>query len=238
MTPATPTTPNTPTTPATPVTSTTPATPARHAPSAARLLWLYARSRRAPAALVALAACGLVLWVALHYHWWFGSGPAADEMPTLLEGGAAAIIAVTTHNVFGEPERATGRWLPYLRFGVAIALCGAAIGSLAIAAAIAYDPQAYTGLYHGMLPVERNVLGFTGIGLLLSVFIGGLLSWIGPITYTAICQFAAIANYSEPLTWASRPGPDRGGWIAATVAFAVGLAAFTIRGPRTRPSGE
>ena len=58
------------------------------------------------------------------------------------------------------------------------------------------------------------------------------------VAYVLICQCAAIANYSEPLTWASRPPADRGGWIAATVVFAVGLAAFTIRGPRLRPSGE
>jgi hypothetical protein len=89
-----------------------------------------------------------------------------------------------------------------------------------------------------MLPVARNLLGFTGVALLLSLAIGGLLSWIGPLAYVLICQCAAIANYSEPLTWASRPPEDRGGWIAALVVFAVGLAAFTIRGPRIRPSGE
>ena len=54
----------------------------------------------------------------------------------------------------------------------------------------------------------------------------------------AICQFALIANYSEPLTWAARPPTDRGGWIAAMAVFAVGLAAFLIKGPRVRPSGE
>ena len=105
-------------------------------------------------------------------------------------------------------------------------------------AAVAYNPQDGIGLSHGMLPVERNLLGFTGVALLFSLAIGGLLSWIGPLAYVGICQCAAIANYSEPLTWASRPPADRGGWIAALVVFAVGLAAFTIRGPRTRPSGE
>jgi hypothetical protein len=68
--------------------------------------------------------------------------------------------------------------------------------------------------------------------------IGGLLSWIGPLAYCAICQFARIAGCTEPLTRASRPPADRGGWISAMVAFAIGLAAFTIRGPRTCPSGE
>jgi hypothetical protein len=207
-------------------------------PAAARLVWLHLRSRRVLSALAALLACGLVLWAALHYNWWYGAGNRPDELPTLLEGCAAAIIGVTTHSPFGEPERATGRWLPFLRPALILALCGAAIGFLAAGAAVAYNPQAGVGLIHGMLPVARNLLGFTGVALLLSLAIGGLLSWIGPLAYVLICQCAAIANYSEPLTWASRPPTDRGGWIAAMVVFAVGLAAFTIRGPRIRPSGE
>ena len=153
------------------------------AASAARLVWLHVRSRRAPAALVALAACGLVLWIALDTTG--GSDPARrpTRCPTLLEGCAAAIIAVTTHSALGEPERATGRWLPFLRLGLAIALCGAAIGLLAIGAAVAFDPKAGIYLADGILPVARNLMGFTGVGLILSLFIGGLLSWIGPLTY-------------------------------------------------------
>jgi hypothetical protein len=207
-------------------------------PAAARLIWLHLRSRRVPSALVALLACGAVLWAALWLHWWYGTGSAADELPTLLEGCAAAIIGVTTHSPFGEAERAAGRWLPFLRRALILALCGAAIGFLAAGAALAYDPRAGVGLIHGMLPVARNLLGFTGVALLVSLAIGGLLSWIGPLAYVGICQCAAIAHYSEPLTWAARPPADRGGWIAALVVFAVSLAAFTVRGPRVRPSGE
>jgi hypothetical protein len=207
-------------------------------PAVVRLAWLHTRSRRVPAALVALLACGVVLWAALVYHWWYGAGNGADELPSLLEGCAAAIIGVTTHGPFGEPERATGRWLSFLRPALVLALCAVAIGFLAVGAALAYDPKAGIGLYDGMFPVVRNLLGFTGVALLFSLVTGGLLSWIGPLAYVAICQFAAVAAYSEPLTWASRPPEDRGGWIAAMVVFAVGLAAYTIRGPRTRPSGE
>ena len=214
------------------------APPGWRVPAAARLVWLYLRSRRAPSALAALLAVGVVLSIALKYHWWFGTGNAPDELPNLLTACAAAIIGVTAHSPFGEPERATGRWLPLLRPALILALCGAAIGFLAGGAALAYNPQAGVGLVHGMLPVVRDLLGFTGVALLLSLAIGGLLSWIGPLAYVLICQCAAIANYSEPLTWAARPPTDRGGWIAALVVFAVGLAAFTIRGPRVRPSGE
>ena len=48
----------------------------------------------------------------------------------ILEAAAAVVIAVTTHGPFGEAERATGRWLPYLRLGSALALTGVAIGLL------------------------------------------------------------------------------------------------------------
>jgi len=206
--------------------------------AAAQLTWLHLRSRQAPAALVALAGCGAVLWAALRYHWWLGTGPAAAELPMIIEGCAAAIIAVTAHSPFGEPERATGRWLPFLRLGMALALSGAAIGLLAAGAALAYDPRAGVFLASGILGVAENVLGFTGVGLIFALITGGLTAWTGPLGYVAVCQFALIANYSDPLAWAARPATDRGGWIAALVVFAVGLAAFTLRGPRLRPSGE
>jgi hypothetical protein len=222
-------------------------TGARHvAPSAAgsawlagaHLAWLHLRSRQVPAALAALAGCGVLLWAAMTYHWWLGTGPAATELPMIIEGCAAAIIAVTTHGPFGEPERATGRRLPVLRLGTALALCGAAIGLLALGAAAAYDPQAGVALTTGVLGVAENVMGFTGVGLACSLVTGGLLAWTGPLGYLAVCQFALVADYSEPLTWAARPATDRGGWITALVVFAVGLAAYAIRGPRVRPSGE
>jgi hypothetical protein len=205
---------------------------------AAHLAWLHLRSRRAPAALLALLACGVALWASLRYHWWLGTGNAADEMPMILQGCAAGIIVVTMHSPFGEPERAVGRRLPFLRAGLTLALCGAAIGFLALGAAVADNPGGGVYLVGGILTVARNILGMTGIGLIFCLFTGALIAWIGPLAFTAISQFALTANYSEPLTWATRPPTDRGGWIAATAVFAVGLIAFTIRGPRIRPSGE
>lgn len=207
-----------------------------HVSPAARLAWLHLRSRRIPAALVALLACGAALWASLHYHWWLGVGKAADEMPMILQGCAAGIIAVTTHSPFGEPERAVGWRLAVLRAGLVLALCGAAIGFFALGAAAACSPRSGVYLAGGILPVARNVLGMTGIGLTFCLVTGALIAWIGPLACTAISQFALIANYSEPLTWPTRPPADRGGWIAAIVVFAVGLSAFTIRGPRIRQS--
>jgi hypothetical protein len=214
------------------------ASAARPVSMAARLAWLHLRSRRTPAALLALLACGVALWASLHYHWWLGTGNAADELPMILQGCAAGIIAVTTHSMSGEPERATGRRLAVLRAGLVLALCAVAIGLFALGAAVAYSPRSGVYLAGGILPVTRNVLGMTGIGLIFCLVTGALIAWTGPVAFTAISQFALTANYSEPLTWPTRPPDDPGGWIAAMVVFAVGLAAFTIRGPRIRQSGE
>jgi hypothetical protein len=205
----------------------------RRSPAAVRLVWLHLRSRRAPSAVAALAVIAFFFWAVVANHWTLGaSGRTTMELPMLFEGCTAAVIAITTHSPFGEPERATGRWLPFLRLGVVLALCGLAIGLLALAAAIANGPGAY--LDGGTLPLVRNVLGMTGIGLLLVPVTGGLLGWAGPLAFIAISEFTLIAQYTTPLTWPARPPEDRGGWIAAMAVFAVGLVAYTFRGARNR----
>ena len=83
---------------------------------------------------------------------------------------------MTAGSPFGEPERATGRWLPFLRLGAAVALTALAAGLLAAAG---------TGmpLAGGFPDVLRNVAGLTGIGLLCAVLLGGPLAWTGPLAY-------------------------------------------------------
>ena len=112
----------------------------------------------------------------------------------LLEAGTASVIAVTTYSPFGEPERATGRWLPYLRFGTAGALTGIAVGLLSAGAAAAHLPG-------GTLDVVRNVAGMTGIGLISAAVIGGGLSWIGPMAYLVLSEDAILNAWRTPWVW-------------------------------------
>jgi hypothetical protein len=191
-------------------------------------VWLHARSRRVPAAVLAVAVCGGVLHAVVRWHWSFGSGTHA-QMPMIIEAGVAAVIAVTSDGPFGEPERATGRWLPYLRLGMALGLTGLAIGMLQLAV---------TGmsLDQGILVLARNVLGMTGIGLLTSLATGGLLAWTLPLGYMAFAQYALLEAWQSPWMWPVRPPADRGAWIWASAVFAAGLLAFTARGARTRLS--
>ena len=208
-----------------------PAGIAGHGPSGVRLAWLHARSRRVPAGVLALAVCAGVLHAALYWHWTFASGRYAQQVPMIIAAGAAAVIAVTAHSPFGEAERATGRWLPYLRLFTAVGMCGLAIALLQLGAA-------GQGLNEGILVLARNIIGITGIGLLCSLVTGGLLAWTLPIGYMAFCQYALLEAWTAPWTWPVRPPADRGAWICACAAFAAGLLLFTVRGPRTRLSDD
>ena len=194
-------------------------------PSGVPLVWLHLRSRRVPAGILALAVCGALLHAALHWHWAFNSGPYAQQVPMIIEAGAAAVIAVTAHGPFGETERATGRWLPYLRLGATVALTAAAIGALALGSTGGELPG-------GFAAMARNVAGITGVGLLCAIVLGGMLAWTGPIAYLVLTESALAAGLTTPLVWPARPPLDRGGAICAYLVFAAGAALITVRGVR------
>jgi hypothetical protein len=199
---------------------------ARPAVALLRLAWLYAVSRRIPAALGLLAALGGLLWAALHWRWNIAGGPAAQQvLPLVIETGAAAVIAVTTYGPFGEPERATGRWLPWLRLAAALVLTAAAFGALAAGATGGALPG-------GSLTLLRNLAGMTGIGLLSAAALGGAFGWTGPMAYWLVAETALAAGWTTPWVWPARPPDDRGAAICASAVFAAGLVAVMVFGAR------
>ena len=199
---------------------------------AVRLVRLHAASRRVPAALVMLAACAAGLRGALYGHW---DSYGALQLPLIFEAACAAIIAVTAGSPFGEPERATGRWLPFLRLGVAVTLTGLAAGALAAAGA-------GRPLAGGFPDVLRNLAGLVGIGLLCAAVLGAPLAWTGPLTYRVLGLYGLYTDWhppalSTPWIWPARPPHDVGGALCAAAVFAAGLAAITVRGPRVPAGG-
>ena len=115
----------------------------------------------------------------------------------IIEAGAAAVIAVTAHSPFGQTERSAGPWLPYLRLLAAIALTGLAILALQLGAA-------GENLNDGIAVLARNVIGFTGLGLLCSLVTGGLLAWTLPMGHTTFCQYALLEVWTAPVDLAGR----------------------------------
>jgi hypothetical protein len=198
----------------------------RTVPGWLRLAWLHLVSRHDPAAAGVLAGLGAVLWASLHWHWTVAGGAAAQHaIPLSIETGAAMVIAVACHGPFGEPERATGRWLPYLRLGAAAALTAVAFGALALGSTAG-------GLPGGILALLRDVAGMTGWGLLAAAVLGGALGWAAPLVYLVLVEGAFAGNWSTPWAWPARPPDDLGGALCAGAVFAAGLLAIAVHGAR------
>jgi hypothetical protein len=201
--------------------------PSRPPRAGMRLIRLYATGRRVPAALAAIAACALGLRIALTGHW---DSYGALQLPLVFETAAAIAITVSAGSPFGDPERITGRWLPYLRLAATLALTAVAVGALAAAGT-------GTHLAGGPLDVLRNVAGLTGIGLLCAAAIGAGLAWAGPAAYLMAGAYALYTQWHHPaLTtpwlWPGRPPRDLGAAICAGLVFAAGVAVITLRGAR------
>jgi hypothetical protein len=198
----------------------------RPAGAGLRLAWLHAVSRRVPAALGLYAAFGALLATALHYRWSIAGGRAAQLLISLtIEAGAAAVVAVSTYGPFGEPERATGRWLPWLRLGTALGLTATALGALAAGATAGVLPG-------GTLALLRNLAGYAGLGLFAAVVLGGAFGWVGPMAYLLVTEVALNGHPTTPWIWAARPPHDRGAALCVAAVFTVGVVAVTLIGAR------
>jgi len=192
-----------------------------------RLIGLYVASRRTPTAAITLVVCALVLRVALQRPW---DAYGALQLPLLFEAACAGVIAVAVASPFGDLERTTGRWLPWLRIGTTTALTATAAGALCAAGL-------GTHLAGGGLSATRNLAGLTGIGLLCAALLGGARAWIGPAAYMLIGVYALYRQWhgpalTTPWIWPSRPAEDLGAAICAGLVLAAGLAAVALRGAR------
>jgi len=206
-----------------PESATRPARPASPLRAGRRMVRLHAASRQVLSSLIVLVFAAAALGTAL--HWLPRTGVLAREIPLTIEAGAAAVIGVATRSPFGDPERVTGRWLPWLRLAVNVALAAAALGALAAGSATAH-------LSGGAVGLLRDLAGFTGIAWLAAALLGGGLSWIGPMAYLGVTLPALTGHWTTPWIWPARPPDDRGAAICAALVFAAGITVTTLRGAR------
>jgi hypothetical protein len=188
-----------------------------------RLTWLHLASRRVPAALLALAFVAAALRVLL--HWTPATGTYSVLYPLTLATAAASVISATSRSPFGEPERATGGRLPWLRLTTTLALSCAACGALA-----AGTLGGHMGL--GSAALLRDLIGLTGGALLAAAITGASLSWTIPLAYLVLSTYAIGQNWTTPWLWPARPSPDHGAAICAVLVFAAGTATISLRGAR------
>jgi hypothetical protein len=192
-----------------------------------RMVGLHLASRRVPAALAVLVVSAVLLRVALHWPW---DAYGALQLPLFFETACAIAVAASMVSPFGDPERATGRWLPYLRLGTAVALAAVAVGALALAV----TGSAVGG---GPLGVLRDTIGLTGIGLLCAAALGGALAWAGPTAYLVAGVYAQYTLWhgpalTTPWLWPARPPTDVGAALCAGAVFVAGVVVVSVRGAR------
>ena len=188
-----------------------------------RLTRLHLATRRAPESVLVLAVVAAALGIVL--HWTPANGTYSVMFPLTVATAAASVVSLTTRSPLGEPELATGRWLPWLRLGTVIALTGVGCGALAVGAVGGH-------LAIGSLALLRDMAGLTGIGLLTAAVLGAGLSWTGPLSYLVIAIYAVQGGWTTPWLWPARPANDRGAAICAVLVFTAGAAAIALRGAR------
>ncbi len=191
----------------------------------ARLLYLHLASRRAPATVLVATVLTVVLRISM--HWLRGTGNPGRLVPILIETGLAALVGAATQSPFGEPERATGGYLPVLRLLSTLGLLAAGAGALALAAVAGHLPD-------GLMAALRDYLGLAGVALLAATALGGNLAWTGPLTYTVLCAVGLDAGWTSLWLWPLRGSTDRGALAYAVGLLAAGTALVTVRGARDK----
>jgi hypothetical protein len=195
-----------------------------------RLLLLYLRSRRVPAALaVAVSVVAAVWWIdQLTDHRMTG----ALGLLAVVAGAAAAGPGLAGHDVHLDRTAAIG-WPPR-RMAHLFAAGGIVIGLVA-ATALTGDRLAPAG------EIVRDTGGMVGLLALGAVMFGGGRAWIPPLTWT-LASLTALRQlwppapdaptYQHVLTWMLQPAESTSaGWTAAGLAV-TGILAYAIAGPR------
>lgn len=189
----------------------------------AGILGLYLYSRRAKWSLLTLAALALATWVytgVLVY----GAGISPEDwalVPVMLfvAPAAGSIVGASAFSPFADVERTVSRPLYAFRAGH--------LGGLTLCAGVLFTGVLLTFDLGGawteypLLAFFRNLLGYTGLGLLGAHLLGARSSWILP--------FAAIAS---PIPWSTWSGTDAFSWVIALILFLTGFGVACLYGAR------
>jgi hypothetical protein len=160
----------------------------------------------------------------------YGSG-AGIPYATLVPALSGGLVAGAAGTGVPEFERLAARSLvPYRALALAVGVAWAVVAAVVAQPSLPGSP--------GDVAAARNVLGFTGLGLLASGVVGARLAWVVPVGVgIAVLSLAGEAS-PEVLVWPGVlvwPIARDGSATAAVVAltcFAAGAILVVLRGPR------
>lgn len=198
-----------------------------------RGLWLHARARHVPEALVALVVVVLVAaWCAQA----LSSDPHFDgprARPPVVAGAALAgamLVLVTLAGADTSLERSAAR--STVRWRGAHAVLAAALAAGALVLSVLPDPWQF-----GAVAMARNTAGFAGIALASAALLPARAAW-GPVFgYGTVVYLAAPKPTRGGDGWwawptvSGVPADSTPALVSALALLAVGVTLYAVRGP-------
>jgi hypothetical protein len=190
------------------------------------------RARQLPTTLAVIAAVSAVAPLAgtrvIEVRYGSGAGiPYATLIPAL----SGSLVAGAAGTGVPELERLAARSLvPYRALALALAVAWAVGWAVVAQPSLPGSP--------GDVAAARNVLGFTGLGLLASLVIGARLAWVVPVSVVIAVLSLAGAAPPDVLVWPIAPDGNGTAAVVALVSFAAGavlVVAFGTRQPAAEP---
>lgn len=185
------------------------------------------RARHLPAALVVMAVVSVLVMLLARDHMielHYGSG-AGIPYATLLPALSGGLVAGAAGTGVPELERLAARPLvPYRALALAVGTGWAVLWAVIAQPTLPGSP--------GDVAAARNVLGFTGLGLLASGVAGARLAWVAPMGVgIAVLSLAGEASPAV-LVWPIAPDGSVAAAAVALASFGAGAALVVVRGTR------
>ncbi len=178
----------------------------------ARLIGLYARSRRGGWLCGVIVVAAVARWVVR--TWVSGPSPFAMLLWLMLVTVAATVVAGGLAGPFGQVELSAGNRLPSLRIGQVVGTVVLAAAGFAVAVAIAGSP---------VVESIRDLAGFIGIALLTGRLVGAHRCWTVPIGYALVCAGEIDLGEQPAWAWPIQPAGDVWALVTAGVLLVAGV---------------
>jgi hypothetical protein len=157
------------------------------------------------------------------------SGSFGDQalIPTVVIGPIALAIAVTS--TVDDPSDEILRAAP---FRIGRARVGHVLALVFLAALVLLPLSSFPEMVLSSPAGIRNLVGYTGLGLVTAWFTTGRWAWVAPFVYgLGALTVEGAARTGHLFFWPTRPDGSAIAWGIAVVLFGLGLVACAVRRP-------
>jgi len=188
---------------------------------------LYIRSRHVSVAAPVIVVGGTVMYAVAMLMVRSDSFGDQALIPTVVIGPIALAIAVIS--TVDDPSDEILRAAP---FRLGRARLGHVLGLVVLAALVLLPLTTFPDMVVSAPAGIRNLVGYTGLGLVASWFTAGRWAWVPPVVYgLGALTVEGAARSGHPFFWPTRPNDNLTAWLIGVALFGLGLMACAVRRP-------